>query len=49
MNLLKGERPSRSLTRLPAAATPSGWRVDMPPTWKRFLRALLRGLAVGAA
>jgi hypothetical protein len=48
MNLLE-ESPHPSLLPLPAAETVSGRKAGAAQVWMRFLRALVRGLAVGAA
>jgi hypothetical protein len=48
MKLLQ-QGPYRSLPRSPATGTALRWKGGVLPAWKRFLRALLRGLAVGAA
>jgi hypothetical protein len=39
----------RSLLRLPPTGTAPGCKGGVLPAWTRFLRALLQGLAVGAA
>jgi hypothetical protein len=49
MKLLQEERPYRSLLRLPVTETASRWKVALLQVRKRFLSALVRGLAVGAA
>ena len=49
MKLLQEASPYLSSLRLPATATASGWKVGTLRVGKRFLIALLRSLAVGAA